>query len=67
MPQALGDALYLAIAAYYKMDALLAWNCKHLTNAKKFNRIRLIKFEIGLPTPVLATPLNYLDGDNTDE
>jgi len=67
MPKAPGDALHLAIASYYKVDALLTWNCKHLANANKLNHIRRINFEIGLPTPVLATPLNYLGGESANE
>jgi len=55
-----GDALHLAIASYHKVDALLTWNCKHLANANKFDHIRRINYEIGLPTPILTTPLNYL-------
>ena len=59
-----GDALHLAIASYHKVDALLTWNCKHIANANKIDQIRLINYQIGLPTPTLATPLNYLGGDD---
>ena len=59
-----GDALHLAIASYYKMDIWLTWNCRHLANANKFNPIRRVNYEMGLPTPILATPLNYLNGSN---
>ncbi|RKZ72681.1 MAG: hypothetical protein DRR19_31845, partial [Candidatus Parabeggiatoa sp. nov. 1] len=50
-----GDALHLAIACYYKMDALVTWNCKHIANANKLDHIRRINFQIGLSTPILAT------------
>lgn len=59
-----GDALHLAIASYYKIDTLLTWNCRHLANANKFNHIRRVNYEINLPTPILATPLNYLNEGN---
>lgn len=59
-----GDALHLAIASYYKIDTLLTWNCRHLANANKFNHIRRVNYEMDLPTPILATPLNYLNGGN---
>jgi len=62
-----GDALHLAIASFYKIDALLTWNCKHIANANKFNHIRRVNFEIDLPTPILATPLNYLSGEDENE
>jgi hypothetical protein len=58
-----GDALHLAIASYHKVDVLLTWNCRHLANANKFNHIRRVNYEIGLSTPILATPLNYLNGN----
>ncbi len=55
-----GDALHLAIACYHKIDSLLTWNCKHIANANKIDHIRRINFQLGLPTPILTTPLNYL-------
>lgn len=57
-----GDALHLAIASFHRVDILLTWNCVHLANAHKIDRIRLINFEIGLPVPILTTPLNLLSG-----
>jgi len=62
-----GDALHLAIASFYKVDSLLTWNCKHLANANKFDHIRRVNFEIDLTTPILATPLNYLSGEDENE
>jgi predicted nucleic acid-binding protein len=61
-----GDALHLAIASFYKVDSLLTWNCKHLANANKFNHIRRVNFGIDLPTPILATPLNYLSSEEEE-
>lgn len=64
MPQdPTGDALHLAIASFHKVDVLLTWNCAHLANANKIDRIRLVNYEMGLPTPLLTTPLNFLSGD----
>ena len=65
MPQGLfGDAHHLALASFYNADALLTWNCKHLANLNKIYRIRQINQELGLPTPELAMPLNYLGVDD---
>ena len=58
-----GDALHLAIASFYNVDSLLTWNCRHLANANKIHLIREINQELGLSTPELTTPLNYLGGD----
>nr|VFJ91289.1 MAG: hypothetical protein BECKH772A_GA0070896_100307 [Candidatus Kentron sp. H]VFJ99188.1 MAG: hypothetical protein BECKH772C_GA0070978_1002925 [Candidatus Kentron sp. H]VFK00568.1 MAG: hypothetical protein BECKH772B_GA0070898_101953 [Candidatus Kentron sp. H] len=62
-----GDALHLAFASYHKADFLLTWNCRHLANADKFQHIRVVNFELGLPCPVLTTPLNFLSGGDDDE
>ncbi|MCY4567709.1 MAG: type II toxin-antitoxin system VapC family toxin [Candidatus Poribacteria bacterium] len=65
MPQDLfGDAHHLALASFYNADVLLTWNCKHLANLNKIYLIRQINQELGLPTPELATPLNYLGADD---
>ena len=65
MPQDLfGDAHHLALASFHNTDALLTWNCKHLANFNKIYLIRQINQELGLPTPELVTPLNYLGDDD---
>lgn len=65
MPQDMfGDAHHVALASFYNVDALLTWNYKHIANLNKIYRIRQINQELGLPTPELATPLNYLGVDD---
>jgi predicted nucleic acid-binding protein len=61
-----GDALHLAVASYYRMDVLLTWNCRHLANPHKMGHIAAVNRELGLPTPLLTTPLNYVGGDETN-
>ena len=61
-----GDALHLALASYYSLDVLLTWNCKHLANPNKFGHINQVNGELGLSTPLLTTPLNYLSEDESD-
>jgi predicted nucleic acid-binding protein len=61
-----GDALHLAIASVHRVDVLLTWNCRHLANPSKMEHIRLVNYELGLPMPMLTTPLNYLSGDESD-
>jgi len=61
-----GDALHLALASFYHVDVLLTWNCQHLANPNKMQHIRLVNYELGLPMPVLTTPLNYLGGGESD-
>jgi len=58
---ALGDAIHLAMASYYRCDFLVTWNCKHLANARKFDHIRIIDGQLGLHTPSLVTPLELME------
>ena len=65
MPQdVFGDAHHVALASFYDIDVLLTWNYKHIANLNKIYRIRQINHELGLPTPELVTPLNYLGVDD---
>ena len=57
-----GDALHLAIASFHQVDAILTWNCTHLANPNKFDFIARINRELGLATPQLTTPFDYLGG-----
>ena len=57
-----GDALHLAIASFHQVDAMLTWNCTHLANPSKFDFITRINRELGLTTPELKTPQDYLGG-----
>lgn len=64
MPQdPAGDALHLAIASFHRMNALLTWNRSHIANVNKIPFIQRINRELGLATPELTTPLNYLGGN----
>jgi len=60
-----GDALHLALASVHRVGVLLTWNCRHLAHPSKIEHIRLVNYELGLPTPLLTTPLNYLSGDES--
>ncbi len=61
-----GDALHLALASHYQMDVLLTWNCRHLANSNKIEHIQAVNRELGLPMPLITTPLNYVGGDTAD-
>lgn len=61
-----GDALHLALVSFYSLDVLLTWNCKHLANPNKFGHIDRVNDELGLSTPLLTTPLNYLSEDDSN-
>jgi hypothetical protein len=57
----LADALHLALASVHKCDFLLTWNCQNLANANKFGHIRRVHAVLGLPVPLLVTPLELLE------
>lgn len=61
-----GDALHLALASFHQMNVLLTWNCKHLANPNKLGHISQINSELGLPAPLITTPLNYLSEADPD-
>ena len=55
-----GDAYHLAIASRYRCHYLLTWNCRHLANPNKFERIRKINTGLGLFVPKIVTPADLL-------
>ncbi|MFG0284629.1 MAG: hypothetical protein ACF8R7_09430 [Phycisphaerales bacterium JB039] len=61
MPKgAAGDAAHLAMASVHAIDFLLTWNCQHLANANKVRHLAVLNARLGLPVPVLATPMNLI-------
>jgi predicted nucleic acid-binding protein len=61
-----GDALHLALASFHHIEVLLTWNCLHLANPNKMEHMRVVNYELGLPMPLLTTPLNYLSEGESD-
>jgi len=61
-----GDALHLAVSSVHRVDVQLTWNCRHLANPRKMDHIRIVNYELGLPMPLLTTPLNDLSGDESN-
>ena len=55
-----GDALHLALAFYHRCQFLLTWNCQHLANANKREHIRHVNTLLGLPVPMVTTPMELL-------
>ena len=57
------DALHFAVAAYYRVDYLLTWNCTHIANARILPRIREILRQSGFPSPMVCTPEEMVDDE----
>lgn len=58
--EAAGDAYHLAMASLHRMDFLLTWNCRHLANANKQRHLALLNGRLGLPMPIITTPLTLI-------
>lgn len=60
------DALHVAYATVYEMDALVSWNFRHLANVNRRRQVMALNIERGYNFPVeLVTPLEVL-GDEKD-
>ena len=60
------DALHIAIATVNKMDFLVSWNFKHISNAQTIPLIKQICTECGYACPEICTPYQ-LQPDGGDE
>ena len=55
------DALHIAICAINGIDFLLIWNCKHLANAIRRNKIEAIVESKGYQCPIICTPAELME------
>lgn len=60
------DAYHIATAAYYGMDVLLTWNCKHIANEFTLPKTYNLLNRMGLKCPVILTPKRYMEDCNHD-
>jgi hypothetical protein len=51
-----GDAIHVAVAAYYGIEYLLSWNVKHLANPNKRVQLARILTIAGKSVPAIVTP-----------
>jgi len=55
------DALHLAICAVNGVDYLLTWNCRHLANAIRRDRLGALIEDEGYGAPVICTPEELME------
>ena len=55
------DALHIAVAAANGIDYLLTWNCKHLANAARRQKIEALVEAAGYVCPVICTPEELME------
>ena len=61
------DAYHIATAAYYGMDVLLTWNCRHMANEFTLPKTYGVLMDAGLKCPVIITPKRYLEDINHED
>jgi len=54
--QAVQDAFHIAITCVHGLEYLLTWNCTHLANARRRNRIEQVCRDAGYVPPIICTP-----------
>ncbi len=56
------DAIHVAVATIFEMDALISWNLKHLANLKKMEMINGVNMKEGYSKRLeLITPMEVCD------
>ncbi len=62
IPDETNDSIHLAVPAYYKLDAVVSWNFKHIVNLRTIKAIHDVNRSEGLP-PVEIITIENLGGD----
>ena len=59
------DALHVAIAAVYEIDALISWNNKHIANLSRMSKINAVNLNQGYMKHLqLITPMEVVIDEN---
>ena len=64
--QEVADAYHIATAAYYGMDVLLTWNCRHMANEFTLPKTYGVLKDAGVDSPVIITPKRYMEDADHD-
>ena len=62
IPKEINDSIHLAVAAHYRLDAVVSWNFKHIVNLKTIKAIHEINRQKGL-AQVEIVSIENLGGD----
>ena len=55
------DAFHLAIAAWYRVDYVLSWNCKHIASGRVQKLLQSVNSALAVHTPILCTPEELME------
>jgi hypothetical protein len=58
--KARADALHVALAAIWKADYLLTWNCTHIANGETLPLVEATLRDLGYVPPRILTPLEMM-------
>ena len=58
------DAYHIATAAFYGMDVLITWNCKHIANEFTLPKTYTLLSRMGMKCPVIITPKRFMEDGN---
>ena len=58
------DAFHIATAAFYGMDVLITWNCKHIANEFTLPKTYNVLHSLGMKCPVIITPKRFMEDGN---
>ena len=61
------DAYHIATAAFYDIDGLLTWNCRHMANEFTLPKTYDVLLGARFKRPVIITPKRYMEDANHDE
>jgi len=56
------DALHIAIAAVWRIDYLVSWNFRHITNAQMIPKIKKVCADCGYVSAEICTPQMISEG-----
>jgi hypothetical protein len=54
------DAIHVAAASVYNLDALISWNCRHLANLNRKSRINAINIQNNYKPIDIITPMEVM-------
>lgn len=58
------DAYHIATAAFFGMDVLITWNCKHIANEFTLPKTYSLLSRMGMKSPVIITPKRFMEDGN---
>jgi hypothetical protein len=60
------DSYHAALASVHRVDRLVSWNLKHLANPNKREHLRILNARLGLASPEICTPQEYLSAEEEE-